>query len=153
MTQTTEIDLAITKGVKREVRERALEILEGGRELLLQKGIWCKGDLVRFKKADHDAEKNEYEVLLEGTPHRVCALGALYIQPGALYRKAKHIKPSRGLIFAEQVMQDSTPLLTDDYGESWQPDVVDVNDATNSKKKDVIAIYDRAIEKVRLSLG
>lgn len=145
----------VSTGVKREVRNKALDILVDGRALLLQKGIWCKGDLVRRTQAEINASKTEYEVLLEGTPHRVCALGALYAQPGALYRRGKkgQIVASKALLFAESMLQDAVQPLKDECGDQYKPDVVDINDAKDTKKVKIISLYDRAIEAVRATLG
>jgi hypothetical protein len=140
-------------GVKREVRVKALDILEGGRELLLQKGIWCKGDLVKLKAADIKAEKSELEVLLEGTPHRVCALGALYAQPGALIRRDGSIETTRALGYAEVALGEAVPVAEDEWGSTYQPEVPDINDAARTKRQHIIDLYDTAITNVKATLA
>lgn len=143
--------------------EKALEILEGGRETLQKSGIWCKGTLARSsKKRDGSYTLGEgalFEMLKGGKPFngQVCAIGALAVQPGCLTLDKERTRMYGDTIVkwsqVGQIANKHLDKATKQLHPSVQDGVVGFNDDHARRKGQIIAIYDQAIANVKAKLA
>lgn len=129
--------------MNREDREMALKILRGARDLLVDKG-WVQGRL---------AEDKDGQPVPPWDPDacRFCALGALRFsfenssRPDS-FDRARCLKAfdSAELSLIESLPHDPNDLCGD-YG-SYNDSLIAYNDLEKTTKKDILTLFDRAIE-------